>query len=134
MPCRSFPSEAAVKVSVGCADVLSSCINSISAHLLTPAGPCVQLETAQQKLQTQLQDNETSIIRLKEQIEAEGRGKEDSVRQAAVYKNCVSPKSPVERLPPSLARLCVSAGTSAASDASHAGLPCRQTGAKCWHM
>eukprot|EP00891_Asterochloris_glomerata_P007807 jgi/Astpho2/7807/fgenesh1_pg.00117_%23_23_t len=48
-PCRSFPSEAAVK-----------------------------LETAQQKLQTQLQDNETSIIRLKEQIEAEGRGKEDS--------------------------------------------------------
>ena len=52
----------------------------------------MQLDTAQQKLQTQLQGNETSITRLKGQIEAESRGKEDSVRPAAVYKDCVSQK------------------------------------------
>ena len=52
--------------------------------VLTLAGPLMQLDTAQQKLQTQLQDNETSIVRLNEQIEAESRGKEDSVRPAAV--------------------------------------------------
>ena len=52
--------------------------------VLTLAGPFMQLDTAQQKLQTQLQDNETSIVKLKEQKEAESRGKEDSVRPAAV--------------------------------------------------
>ena len=67
----------------------------------------MQLDTAQQKLQTQLQDNETSIIRLKEQIEAESRGKEDSVGPAAVYKDCVCLKSQPSVLP-SLARHCSS--------------------------
>ena len=68
----------------------------------------MQLDTAQQKLQTQLEDNEISIIRLKEQMKAESKGKEDSVRPAAVYRDCIS-LSFTERLLPSLARHCVPA-------------------------
>ena len=67
----------------------------------------MQLDTAQQKLQIQLADNESSIIRLREQIETESRGKEDSVRPAGVYKDFVSLKSLPERLLPSLARHCL---------------------------